>query len=643
MFHRICLAIILFAGYSAAQEVWLPTPPTAPSMVLPLPQSADSPAAIATTWFDTSDRANVRNLYNTVWTPSRTASIGWTGNIAGCMEGTTLQTWKDAVATGLNFVRNLSGISASVGVDLVTSAKDQKAALMFSANNQLSHTPAASWTCYTADGALAAANSNICISSTSVKPGCLEQYMTDSGSNNTAVGHRRWILYPQTQLFGSGDTPASGPNYSSNALWVFDGNYGGPRPATRESFVAWPSAGFFPYQLVPTRWSFSYPNANFSSATVTVTRAGIPMPVSLEQVQNGYGENTIVWYDSTVNPGSAPNVPAPANDVVYAITINNAIISGTSQSFNYQVIVFDPATAGANQPSVTSMSPASGSGVSQTFTFNFSDPSGYANLDVINVLINPFLDGRFSCYIAFSRTSNVLYLVNDAGTALLPGMPFNGTGVVSNGYCTVLGAGSSTSGVGQSLTLSLNLLFNQTTYAKDHVVYSAARNLTGGNSGWVTSGVWRVPSLTPSPTVSDLSPGSGSGAAQTFVITYRDSAGFSNISNTQLLINSDLNGNNACYLGYVRGSNLLYLVNDANSGLLPAISPNSGSGSAQNSQCILNGAGTMVTSSGTDLILTVSLSFKPGFSGAKVVYAALQTAGAFNSGWLARGIWTVLP
>src|SRR5262249_23086531 len=154
--------------------------------------------------------------------------------------------------------------------------------LMFSANRTISHTPPTSWTCYTANGAQAAGNSNICYSSGALKPGCLELYVDDWGSNNTAAGHRRWILYPQTQTFGSGDVPATQGYYSGNALWVFDGNFGTTRPATRESFVAWPPPGYVPYQFLPIRWSFSYAGASFSSATVTMTKNGTNVPVSYE-------------------------------------------------------------------------------------------------------------------------------------------------------------------------------------------------------------------------------------------------------------------------------------------------------------------------------------------------------------------------
>lgn len=291
---------------------------------------------------------------------------------------------------------------------------------------------------------------------------------------------------------------------------------------------------------------------------------------------------------------------------------------------------------------MTAALPQSGSGTAQTFVFTFSDSGGANNLDVVNVLINNFLDGRFGCYIAYSKPSNVLYLVNDAGTALLPGLVMNGSGATNNSYCSISGPGSSAVANGNTLTLTLVMSFTSANFAGDKVLYLAARDQTGGNSGWQTEGVWRVPATGgPQLTVQSLSPGFGTGTAPTFTVTYRDPTAATNITNAQLLIRADLNANNACYLGYVRSSNLLYLVNDGNSGLLGPVTPNSGTGSAQNGQCVVNGAGTTVSTSGTDLILTISLTFKSGFNGPKIVYAAAQNSAGVNTDWQARGFWTV--
>ncbi len=290
-------------------------------------------------WIETADRRQVRTKYQSTYLPALSVPMNWSGNVGSCDAGTTAQAYRDAVATLINWYRGMAGSPAGVTLNPSYNAPDQQAALMFSANNKLQHTGIpTNWACYSAAGATAAANSNICLWSRGMPTGCIDAYMEDYGASNTAVGHRRWILRPQTLSMGTGDT-APGAHSWANALWVLDGTPSTPRPATRDTFVAWPSKGYFPYNLVPDRWSFSYPNASFTNTTVTVTRDGASIPVTLLPVANGYGENTLVWTLAGWD-GSAP-----AADSTVVVTLNNVTIGGSGQSFSYAVTVFDPNSA----------------------------------------------------------------------------------------------------------------------------------------------------------------------------------------------------------------------------------------------------------------------------------------------------------
>src|SRR5208283_696868 len=89
---------------------------------------------------------------------------------------------------------------------------------------------------------------------------------------------------------------------------------------------------------------------------------------------------------------------------------------------------------------------------------------------------------------------------------------------------------------------------------------------------------------------------------------------------------------------YVPSQNALALVTDGGTAPGTTIAP--GSGTQQNSQCILNGAGSSVTMSGTILTLNLSLTFQSAFAGTKSVY--LQAANpAGSTGWLSKGSWSV--
>jgi hypothetical protein len=231
----------------------------------------------------------------------------------------------------------MAGIPADIDLSSTNSGKDQEAALMMSANGTLSHSPPESWDCYSPDGAEAAGNSNLSLGSYGWD--AVDGYMIDPGASNGPVGHRRWLLYPQTQTMGTGDIPPQSHS-SSNALWVFDSHIWDPRPGTRDDFVAWPPPGYIPYPVVPARWSFAYPQADFSGTTVTVTKDGESVPVTPESYVSGYGENTFVWIFNGMS--SSDTWTMPASDESYQVSVNNVVIGGQAQNFNYTVTVFDP-------------------------------------------------------------------------------------------------------------------------------------------------------------------------------------------------------------------------------------------------------------------------------------------------------------
>jgi hypothetical protein len=296
-------------------------------------------------------------------------------------------------------------------------------------------------------------------------------------------------------------------------------------------------------------------------------------------------------------------------------------------------------------PTAVSASPG-GAGSSQTFTFTFSDPSGWQNLGVVDVLINRFLNGHHACYIAYSVPYETLYLVDDAGDAGGPfagTMVLPGTGSVSNSQCTVNGAGSSAVGSGTTLTLTLNIDFSSS-FDGNKVIYTAARDTGTGNSGWQALGTWGVPVLPTTVTEAlGVTPGSGSGESQTYTFTFSDSNGWQDLSIADVLMNNFLNGHHACYIAYSVTYSTLYLVDDAGDagGPFAGTMVLPGSGTISNSQCTVNGTGSSAVGSGNTLTLTLNMSFTGTFMGNRILYTAARNGGTANSGWQALGAWTV--
>jgi hypothetical protein len=322
-------AFFLAAVIVRSQEL-APPPLATEADFVPVPAR---PGKMAVT-VNPADRADVIRFYQTTYRASQGVASGWNGDRTTCKAGTTSQAYADATMLRVNYYRAMVGLPGDVTLSNAWSLKAQDAALMMSAEGALSHTPDSSWSCYTANGAEAAGKSNIALGADAAY--AIDLYMDDPGSGgNAAVGHRRWILYPPTKLMGAGNVPSSG-GWAANDLWVIGG--AGTRPAQPE-WVAWPPAGYIPYQVMPRssgRWSFSYRNATFTNAKVFMQHSGTNVPVTMETQAQGYGDNTLVWVPQGVSSG------APVSDQTYTVTVSNVVVSSVARLFTYDVTVIDP-------------------------------------------------------------------------------------------------------------------------------------------------------------------------------------------------------------------------------------------------------------------------------------------------------------
>jgi hypothetical protein len=151
--------------------------------------------------------------------------------------------------------------------------------------------------------------------------------------------------------------------------------------------------------------------------------------------------------------------------------------------------------APSNGTSVVSMTPARSSAGTATLTTVFSDTAGFADLNILNLLINNAVDGRNACYLAYVRSANLLVLVDDAGNAGGPyagSVNIPGSGVAANSQCAINAAASSAVAAGNTLTLTLQFTF-QPSFRGDRIIYAAARDTAGSNSGWRAMGTITIP------------------------------------------------------------------------------------------------------------------------------------------------------
>jgi len=280
-----------------------------------------------------------------------------------------------------------------------------------------------------------------------------------------------------------------------------------------------------------------------------------------------------------------------------------------------------------------SVTPASGSGITQTFSLQVSDTAGATDLTSVSLLVNSTLSAIAGCEVDYARAQNSLSLLTDSG-----GQPSGtltpGSGSAQNSQCILNGAASTVSTSGNTLTLNLALTFQS--------AYSGAKNLymeavsPSGRAPWQQMGTWTVAASGQALSVS-VTPVSGSGTSQTFMLQASDSSGATNLTSVSLLVNSTLSAIGGCEVDYDPALNTLSLLTD--SGGQPSGTLTPGSGSAQNSQCILNAAASSVSTSGNTLTLNLALTFQAAFGGVRNVYMeAVSPSG--KAPWQQMGTWT---
>ena len=324
-------------------------------------------------------------------------------------------------------------------------------------------------------------------------------------------------------------------------------------------------------------------------------------------------------------------------------------VAGVDISPAAEILVLDVVGYNLAALEPTGVNPPFGSGLTHAFTYTFNAPNGWQSLSVVDVLINSSLDGIGACYFAIvpsGASAGSVFLVDDAGDA---GGPFAvltlpGAGTVQNNQCSISGVGSSVNANGNTLTVTLSITF-KTAFAGAKIAYMAAQDTSPASSGWQALGVWTVPGTVPSgPAVGGVSPGHSNVLTQTYTFTFTDTNGFADIAVTNVLINGFLDGIGACYVAFTPSgptSGSVLLVDDAGDAGGPfAVATLPGTGTAQNSQCSISGTGSSVNSSGNMMTLVLNITFKPAFSGNKVLFMAARS-NSLNSSWQPMGTVTV--
>src|SRR5712692_8320984 len=142
-------------------------------------------------------------------------------------------------------------------------------------------------------------------------------------------------------------------------------------------------------------------------------------------------------------------------------------------------------------PSNVSVTPSSGTGSSQTFSYVFSDPNGFADIVSAQMLVGATLSASNSCYLYFERSTNRVWLADDAGVGNVSLATLGTAVTLQNSQCVFDAQNSSSSGTGTNLTVNVALTFKPA-FAGAKTNFMTAFDGTNV-SPWQAMGTWTVP------------------------------------------------------------------------------------------------------------------------------------------------------
>ena len=142
------------------------------------------------------------------------------------------------------------------------------------------------------------------------------------------------------------------------------------------------------------------------------------------------------------------------------------------------------------------VSPGAGTGASQIIRVTATDSADALDINSVDLLIAPTLDGRNACWIYSDGRG--LWLATDDGTSWMYAGALGSSTVATNSQCTIGGPGGSVTPDPQqtppiqTLTLAIPVVF-QPSFAGGKTVYVRASNFAALDSEYQPVGTWSVP------------------------------------------------------------------------------------------------------------------------------------------------------
>ena len=348
------------------------------------------------------------------------------------------------------------------------------------------------------------------------------EYNTSSSACNSSNGNgvaSTCIFYDVTQA--DMDVNCTGtyncylPSGTEGALSTTDNSYS-PAYVTTTGWDFATGIGSVNAANLVNNWPstlFSPPPAPTLVSAVGVSPSEIDLTWTNPAGSNATGNSVLRCTSSSCTPMSTiANLAATATSYqdksAAASTAYTYLIQATGTGGSTNSNTLSATTLVANQPPVAvSVTPSSGSGLGpQTFSYLYTDGSGYQNISFAESILGTSANLTGSCSTMYVPATSGVYLMNDAGGSWLGPLKIGQSGTLQNSQCTLNAQTSSASGSGTSLTVNLALSFQPTFIGLLNNFMHAQDTVNNFTSGVQNRGTWTASAI--------MAPDSGSITAQ---------------------------------------------------------------------------------------------------------------------------------
>jgi hypothetical protein len=130
----------------------------------------------------------------------------------------------------------------------------------------------------------------------------------------------------------------------------------------------------------------------------------------------------------------------------------------------------------------------------------------------------------------------------------------------------------------------------------------------------------------------------GRGSDGVLELEYRDPDGPEDVEWSQIIVNSLINGVNACYINYAASADTLALADDAGTSWSSPVTIGSPR-TLENSQCVVDPRHSSAGRDGGRIKLRIAVHFKPAFTGRKQIYTLAHGKNGQMPEWTVVGAW----